>query len=131
MADPRDELVAAWIKAAQDDIGSAIKLVEGDTVYPGTSLYHCQQCAEKSLKAFLLSNDIAFEKTHNLSVLVELCCDKHQGFRSLADQAEKLTPYATLYRYPEETETPTLDEARKAIAMGRAILDAVVAVLAQ
>ena len=64
MADPKTELVAAWVRAAQDDLGSAVKLVEGETIYPGTALYHCQQCAEKSLKAYLLLKDIEFEKTH-------------------------------------------------------------------
>ena len=129
MADPREELVGVWMQAARDDLGSAVKLIEGDSIYPGTSLYHCQQCAEKALKAFLLSIGVAFEKTHNLSVLVELCSDKDSAFQQLKDLAERLTPYATLYRYPEEVETPTIDEAREAIIMARAVLDVVAAVL--
>lgn len=122
MADPKTDLVVAWVRAAQDDLGSAAKLVEGETIYPGTALYHCQQCAEKSLKAFLLLNDIEFEKTHNLSVLVEMCADKNPGFRQLAQYAETLTPYATLYRYPEEIEPAELDQAVKAIEMAKAFL---------
>ncbi len=34
MADPKKELVAAWRRAAREDLGSAVKLVEGDETYP-------------------------------------------------------------------------------------------------
>lgn len=129
MADPKSELVAAWLRAAKNDFGSAVKLVDGDNVYPGTALYHCQQCAEKALKAFLLFHDIEFEKTHNLSVLIEICTDKNPAFRKLAEYAEALTPYATLYRYPDEIEPADIEQAGKAIEMTQAIFSFVTLLL--
>jgi HEPN domain len=43
--------------------------MEGQEPYLDTAVYHCQQAAEKALKAFLTARDIAFEKTHNLVAL--------------------------------------------------------------
>ena len=61
-----------------------------------------QQAVEKALKAFLVFNDIVFEKIHNLTVLVELCKDKEPDFGDYLETAAILTPYATAYRYPNE-----------------------------
>ena len=35
--------------------------------------YHAQQCAEKYLKAYLVSRGVDFPYTHNIARLVELC----------------------------------------------------------
>jgi len=35
--------------------------------------YHAQQCAEKYLKAYLVSAGVDFPYTHNISRLLELC----------------------------------------------------------
>jgi HEPN domain-containing protein len=121
MAEPKRELVDAWLRAAMDDLGAAGKLIDGMPAFPGAALYHCQQCAEKALKAFLLLNDVEFEKTHNLSVLIELCADINIGFHDLADYAEALTPYATLYRYPDEVEAAEISQAARALEMARKI----------
>ncbi len=37
-----------------------------------TAIYHCQQATEKEAKGFLVSRGLAFEKVHNVSLLVEL-----------------------------------------------------------
>lgn len=129
MAEPKRELVDAWLRAATDDLGAAEKLIDGFPAFPGPALYHCQQCAEKALKAFLLLNDIEFEKTHNLSVLIELCADRNIGFHGLADYAESLTPYATLYRYPDEVETAEIGQAEQALEMARKIFGFISAIV--
>jgi HEPN domain-containing protein len=36
-----------------------------------TGVYHCQQCAEKAVKGFLLFHDVVFQKTHDVQKLVE------------------------------------------------------------
>ncbi len=129
MADPKRDLVGAWIQAARDDLGSAEKLISGEPAFPGTSLYHSQQCAEKALKAFLLQVGREFEKTHNLAVLLDLCADMDGRFRVLAETAVSLTPYATLYRYPDEVGPADMGEAAEGIEMARAVLSFVLQVL--
>lgn len=53
--------VQNWLIKSQHDLGSAGRLMEGDNPYLDTAVYHCQQAAEKSLKAFLTYHDVPFE----------------------------------------------------------------------
>lgn len=102
MDNPKTELVRSWLKKAQHDLGSAKRLASEPGAYLDTAVYHCQQAAEKSLKAFLVYRDIKFEKTHNLLALVDLCAEIEPSFKELSDAASSLAPYATAFRYPDE-----------------------------
>jgi len=64
--------IRQWLIKSQRDIGSARRLMEGQEPYLDTAVYHCQQAAEKALKAFLTARDTTFEKTHNLVALLAL-----------------------------------------------------------
>lgn len=71
MDDAKRDLVQAWLRRAHDDLRSARKLSEEPDPLFATALYHCQQCAEKSLKGFLVYHDEPFEKTHDVGVLLQ------------------------------------------------------------
>jgi len=43
-----------WLLKAENDLLSAKKLIAGDNPILDTAVYHTQQCAEKSLKGFLV-----------------------------------------------------------------------------
>jgi len=45
-------VVGEWISAAQEDIGSATVLAK--VPYYAPACYHCQQTAEKVLKAYII-----------------------------------------------------------------------------
>jgi len=45
-----------WLSKAQNDLRSAKKLISDEDPIYDTAIYHAQQCAEKSLKAFLIKN---------------------------------------------------------------------------
>ncbi len=102
MDDAKSELVRTWLIKARNDLGSAKKLAHGSDAYYDTAIYHCQQAAEKALKAFLVYHDIEFEKVHNLTMLVGFCLEIDPEFNNYLDAAAILTPYATSYRYPNE-----------------------------
>ena len=88
-----------------------------------TAIYHCQQAAEKALKAFLVYRDIEFEKVHNLNTLLELCAEVEPSFKELSDAASNLTPYATAYRYPDEFfGEPEKEEFESALQQAERIL---------
>ena len=74
MAAERDELVRGWLRKAESDLLNAriILSSEAGNLPFDTVCFHCQQAAEKSLKAYLISLDISFPKTHNIGQLVEL-----------------------------------------------------------
>ena len=56
----------AWLSKAQTDIRSAEHAMEAPTPFLEDTAFHCQQAAEKSLKAFLTWHDAPFRKTHSL-----------------------------------------------------------------
>ena len=70
-----DEIVDKWLRISQRDILTAKQGMEAEIVITETICYHCQQSAEKALKAFLVKHQIEFPKTHNLMVLINLCSD--------------------------------------------------------
>lgn len=53
MDEAKKELVKSWLAKAQHDLGSAQLLANNANPYFDTAIYHCQQAAEKALKAFL------------------------------------------------------------------------------
>lgn len=67
------------------------------------AVYHCQQAAEKAVKAFLVHHGKPYEKTHDIEVLTDLAGEIDSKFRTLVDAADALTPYATRFRYPNAT----------------------------
>ncbi|MCK0509195.1 HEPN domain-containing protein [Aromatoleum anaerobium] len=118
---PEPGLIEAqlWLNRARDDLGAAAKLLRGNDAYPATASYHCQQAAEKALKAVLATGDQPIPKTHDLRVLVERAAGIDPDLLMLQDIAEQLTPLATEFRYPSDVPDPTRDEARRALNMAR------------
>jgi HEPN domain-containing protein len=67
------------------------------------AVYHCQQAAEKAVKAFLVHRRKPYERTHDIEVLTDLARELDANFSKLAEAADALTPYATRFRYPNAT----------------------------
>ncbi len=128
---PRDPaLVAdtrAWLAKALMDLRAAEQLLRAAPPLLGGVVFHCQQAAEKAWKAFLFWHDVPFRKTHNLRELGEACVALDSSLQPLAERAEDLTQFAWLFRYPGEPEEPAQEEAEAALALARAVYDAVLA----
>ncbi len=112
----------AWLYKANNDLKSALKLLEGDDPIMDTAIYHTQQCAEKALKGYLAFKREPLKKTHDIELLVEICSAIDNEFEKLYDYSENLTPYATAFRYPDIYLEPDYDEVYEAIGMAREIL---------
>ena len=110
-----------WLLKAQHDLKSSELLFKGDKDLLDISVYHTQQCAEKSLKAFLAYKEQALEKTHNLVFLVQLCAGIDIDFETIQEDAIYLNPYSTMFRYPEGDLMPTKDETSKALKLANKI----------
>lgn len=106
MADGRSTLVRQWLDKAKRDLMAADRLAAGDSPLLDTAVYHCQKAAEKSLKGALLYFGQPVKKTHDLRVLVRNL-EKDVGSLDLSEAANFLTPFATLYRYPDDHLEPT------------------------
>jgi HEPN domain-containing protein len=83
-------------------------------------VYHCQQSAEKALKAYLTYQDVVFQKTHDLDVLLNLCLPFNSRFGELREMARTLTPYAVEFRYPGSAIEPEREEA--ALGMAESVI---------
>jgi HEPN domain-containing protein len=70
----------------------------------GDAAFHCQQAAEKALKAFLTWRDVPFRKTHDLAEIGQQCIAVDRSLEALCRSAEGLTTFAWIFRYPGEPE---------------------------
>jgi HEPN domain-containing protein len=116
------KLHETWLIKSRNDLKSSRKLIEGEDAVLDTSIYHTQQCAEKALKAYLAFKKHPVEKTHDVEYVIELCSDYNPEFENLIEDAEKLNPYSTLYRYPGVLLEPEEEDVREAIQVAEKIL---------
>jgi len=97
------EIVAEWIRFSDMDLEAAKHLYENMNPKPLEIIcYHCQQSAEKALKAYLISSGIKPERTHNLNYLIDECRKNDLSFEEIIEQCERLNPYSSQPRYPYE-----------------------------
>ena len=131
MDDTRRELLRSWLTKAASDLRSARVLGSADEAPLDTAIYHCQQTAEKAVKAFLVSKEISPEKTHDIRKLTLEAAVHEPRFNEVMDMAVSLTPYAWEFRYPDDlAETyPTREEFDEALQHAQAIYDFVLNLL--
>jgi HEPN domain-containing protein len=96
---------AAWVQKAEDDIGSARQLATQLPRYKDQVCFHCQQAAEKYLKALLQELGAPVPRTHDLDTLLQLILPHDATLRRLRRGLRTLTRYAAEYRYPFERAT--------------------------
>jgi len=65
---------------------------------------------------------VSIIKTHDLTVLLEVCCKFETSFEKFSDAADILTPYATGFRYPGDILEPSAGDAEEALDLARVIL---------
>jgi HEPN domain-containing protein len=117
--------VRAWMIKAWPDLETARRAGSGEPPFYDIAVYHCQQAAEKAVKAFLVHHGKAYERTHDIEVLVDYASEVDASFDTLADAADTLTPYATRFRYPNATFAiePQPGEYAEALRYAQAIYD--------
>lgn len=108
------KLVEEWIYKAEEDFESAMHLVKKDKKpVPDSVCFHCQQCIEKYLKAFLISNNIEPPEIHDLQRLKAICSEVDKSFEEISEELDILNAYAVNFRYPGEAAT--VEEANEAV----------------
>jgi HEPN domain-containing protein len=96
-----NEVASEWITKADNDFYSAdLLLHSGEMPFADTACFHCQQCAEKYLKAFLTEHLVRFERTHVLTDLLALCLPIDDDFSNISNGLSSLEGYAVAIRYP-------------------------------
>ena len=117
MSDADDAL--EWVKYAEEDLILAKSALRRSKPLTMGSCFHSQQCAEKYLKAILVSKDAEFPKTHDLLILDGLC--KAAGILTgfTKEDLGRLSGYAVRNRYPGNQPVPK--EAREALEIAMQI----------
>ncbi|GHU75232.1 hypothetical protein FACS189461_1090 [Spirochaetia bacterium] len=101
-----------WLDLAENDIRVAEHSTELYPIPVEIVCYHCEQAAEKYLKAFLLLNSFDPPRIHDLSALCKQCETYDGDFRIIAGFCSDLTKYGTQPRYPFEIEIEKADMDR-------------------
>ena len=78
------KIVREWLRYANNDLIVAKHCFEDyHPKQTEIAAYHCQQCAEKSLKAYLIYKGIEPPRIHDLKVLCKMCRDNDDTFSTL------------------------------------------------
>jgi len=97
------DLAKEWLRYAKSDLNTAKHMFSD--VHPKEteiSCYHAQQCAEKSLKAYLIAKETDLPYIHDLVELNRLCAAIESSFSTIQSYCVSLNPYGVQVRYPNE-----------------------------
>jgi len=97
------------VKKAVDDEALLAEILTSSQVSDEIFGFHCQQAAEKLLKALLSHSGISYPRTHNLRLLMDLLADSEQPLPTDLAELDMLTPYGTLFRYEDLPAEVDLD----------------------
>ncbi|RJQ48873.1 MAG: HEPN domain-containing protein [Nitrospiraceae bacterium] len=109
-----EKLVKEWIAKAEEDYKTVLTLNrQRKNKLPNSICFHCQQCIEKYLKAFLIYNESEPPRTHDLRKLNDVAASFDSSLKNIYDFLEQLNPYSVEFRYPGSSAT--LKEAKQAV----------------
>ena len=91
---------AQWVPKAEEDWVGARGLAARTPPLRDLTCFHCQQAAEKYLKALLQETGAVVPRTHDLDDLLDLLLPFDATLAPLRRGLHSLTRYAVEYRYP-------------------------------
>jgi len=109
----------AWVEKAEEDFALATSALRRKKPLIAGACFHAQQCAEKYMKALLVSRGAGFPMTHDLLMLNNLCSSAGIFMEIDPRLLNILTDYAVRTRYPGEE--PALRDAKEAIEIAKVI----------
>jgi HEPN domain-containing protein len=99
-----------WFQQAQADLRVIQTLI--DAGHYAATCFHCQQAAEKALKALLYSQGKRVVLGHSIRDLARQCEAYHPQFAGIKDEAALLDQFYIPTRYPNGLPSPAIpDEA--------------------
>ncbi len=129
MDEAKQELVRSWLRKAASDLAAARLLGASSPAILDAAMYHCQQAAEKALKAYLVFYGESVPKSHDLGLLLDRATAIEPVLETWRDMADRLTPLATLYRYPQVTDDPLPGEFDEALDDATTIVSQMITLL--
>jgi HEPN domain-containing protein len=115
-----DPEVAEWLDRAAEDLRVADILYAQPEPLQDPICFHCQQAAEKSLKAVLVAGGQAPPRIHDLEAIASAVPVAVPD--DVLAALPFLTPFAVIPRYPVPLGTRAPDRAVRALLHARAVL---------
>jgi HEPN domain-containing protein len=116
--------VNEWIRFAQMDYDVAKNMsIMFHPIPLEIVCYHCQQSAEKVLKAYAIAQGEPLIKTHDLKVIITQCVKYDESFNHYAKHCAILTPYALISRYPINEDAVNEQDMKTALENAFVILE--------
>ncbi len=117
------DLARQWLAKAENDLLNADNNLRSEIIPYDTVCFHCQQAAEKLLKAYLVAKGVQPALTHDLLLLLEEILPYHADAETLRDDLALLMPYGVGVRYPDELFMPTHEDACEARQAAQHVLE--------
>ncbi len=95
----RHEQALLLLQKAREDETLVEEVLASQRVSDEIVGFHCQQAAEKFLKAVLSEIGVYFQRTHNLRQLMDLLSDAGHPLPDDLNELDTLTPFGTTFRY--------------------------------
>jgi HEPN domain-containing protein len=113
------DVASGWLRKADSDLANAeLCLAAGKAL--DTACFHCQQAAEKALKAYLIAAHVEFPFIHDLKRLLDYCSRIDPAFDTLTEAALRLNPFAVVTRY-DDAFWPEPEELKNALDAAQTI----------
>jgi HEPN domain-containing protein len=125
----RRELVQKWLDKAEEDLAVANQLLADDVPYFAAIGFHAQQAAEKFIKAFLVSIQLEFPKTHDLRLLIAIVRLRDAALAENLDACNLLSDYGVEARYPGDLPELSEDDAKNAAKLAEQVRSLIVPAL--
>ena len=123
-----ESLMMPWIDTAEADLGVA-NILAAQSAFREAVGFHCQQAAEKYLKALLTHLQIEFRKTHDLEELLGLVATAIEPLPITAADANWLTKFGVELRYPSDAPEMLPGDEHRALDIASRVKDAVLAIV--
>ena len=91
--DPRE-----WLNRANSSL--AMARIEAEGIYLEDLCFQAQQAVEKAIKAILIKHSVKFPYIHDITRLLTLLESTSQDIPAFVREAERLTPFSVVTRYP-------------------------------
>jgi len=117
------EQTKLWLNKADHDLGSAKIIYHHLPDYVDIIAFHCQQAAEKYIKAVLFYREIEFDRSHDLIYLLELLPNDIEVSMEQYRKAVSLNGFSVQIRYPNKIEHMTIEELEEAIGIAQEFRD--------
>jgi HEPN domain-containing protein len=118
--EPNEDSAGRWLEFALGDLAVARTLVDREDLPHRVCCFHCQQAAEKALKALLIRHGIVFPRTHDLDRLLMLLPVKSRVRLAFPDLSD-VSVWAVESRYPSDSGEASAEDARDAFRIVEAL----------